>query len=49
LEFERRIADFEASSGDKTEADQEKIERWKQALQKLTKQIETLRKLAKKG
>ncbi len=49
LEFERRIADFEASSGDKTEADQEKIEGWKQALQKLTKQIETLRKLAKKG
>lgn len=49
LEFERRIADFEATGGDKTEADQEKIKRWKGDLQKLTKQIDTLRKLAKKG
>ncbi len=49
LELERRIADFEAASSDKTEADVEKIRRWKQDLQKLTKQIETLRKLAKKG
>lgn len=49
LELERRIADFEASTGNKTEADQEKIQRWKQDLQKLTKQVETLRKLAKKG
>jgi hypothetical protein len=49
LELERRIADFEAASGNKTEADLEKIQRWKQDLQKLTKQIETLRKLAKKG
>ena len=49
LELERRIADFEAATGDKTEADIEKIKRWKQDLQKLTKQIDTLRKLAKKG
>jgi hypothetical protein len=49
LELERRIADFEAFSGKKTEADIEKIQRWKQDLQKLTKQIDTLRKLAKKG
>jgi hypothetical protein len=49
LELERRIDDFEAASGDKTEADVEKIQRWKKNLQKLTKQIETLRKLAKKG
>jgi hypothetical protein len=49
LELERRIADFEAATGNKTEADNEKIQRWKQDLQKLTKQIETLRKLAKKG
>lgn len=49
LELERRIADFEAASGNKTEADVEKIQRWKQDLQKLTKQIDTLRKLAKKG
>lgn len=49
LELERRIADFEAVSGNKTEADIEKIQRWKQDLQKLTKQIDTLRKLAKKG
>jgi hypothetical protein len=49
LELERRIADFEAVSGDKTEADIEKIQRWKKDLQKLTKQIDTLRKLAKKG
>ncbi len=49
LELERRIADFEASTGQQTEADQEKIQRWKQDLQKLSKQITTLRKLAKKG
>ncbi|MFX0168860.1 MAG: hypothetical protein ACFE89_05805 [Candidatus Hodarchaeota archaeon] len=49
LELERRIADFSASSGKKTEADVEKIKRWKQSLEKLTKQIDTLRKLAKKG
>ena len=49
LELERRIADFEAVTGNKTEADIEKIQRWKQDLQKLTKQIDTLRKLAKKG
>ena len=49
LELERRIADFEAATGNKTEADIEKIQRWKQDLQKLTKQIDTLRKLAKKG
>ncbi|MFX1577886.1 MAG: hypothetical protein ACFFCF_12065 [Promethearchaeota archaeon] len=49
LEFERRIADVEATSSDKTEADVEKIQRWKKDLQKLTKQIDTLRKLAKKG
>ena len=49
LELERRIADFEASGGNRTEADTEKIKRWKQDLQKLTKQITTLRKLAKKG
>lgn len=49
LELERRIADFEAVKGAKTEADMEKIERWKKDLQKLTKQIDTLRKLAKKG
>ena len=49
LELERRISDFEASGGDKTEADKEKIKRWKEDLQKLTKQIDTLRKLAKKG
>lgn len=49
LELERRIADFSASSGKKTEADVEKIKHWKQSLEKLTKQIDTLRKLAKKG
>lgn len=49
LELERRIADFEAVKGAKTEADMEKIQRWKKDLQKLTKQIDTLRKLAKKG
>ena len=49
LELERRISDFEAASGVKTEADIEKIQRWKKDLQKLTKQIDTLRKLAKKG
>jgi hypothetical protein len=49
LELERRIADFEAVSGNKTEADVEKIQRWKKDLDKLTKQIDTLRKLAKKG
>ncbi|MFX1564631.1 MAG: hypothetical protein ACFFCH_01430 [Promethearchaeota archaeon] len=49
LELERRIADFETVSGDKTEADIEKIQRWKKDLEKLTKQIETLRKLAKKS
>ncbi len=49
LELERRISDFEAVSGDKTEADIEKIQRWKKDLDKLTKQIDTLRKLAKKG
>jgi hypothetical protein len=49
LELERRIADVEATSSDKTEADVEKIQRWKKDLQKLTKQIDTLRKLAKKG
>ncbi len=49
LELERRIDDFEATRGDKTEADVDKIQRWKQDLQKLRKQIETLRKLAKKG
>jgi hypothetical protein len=49
LELERRIADFEAVKGAKSEADMEKIQRWKKDLQKLTKQIDTLRKLAKKG
>lgn len=49
MELERRIADFEATGGDVTEADKSKIERWKQDLQKLSKQITTLRKLAKKG
>ncbi len=49
LELERRIADFEAIGTSKTEADMEKIDRWKKDLQKLTKQIDTLRKLAKKG
>ena len=49
LELERRIDDFQATTGNKTEADQEKIERWKQDLKKLKKQIDTLRKLAKKG
>jgi len=49
LELERRITDFEAVNGAKTEADMEKIQRWKKDLNKLTKQIDTLRKLAKKG
>jgi hypothetical protein len=49
LELERRIADFESSSGSKTEADNEKIQHWKKSLEKLTKQIDTLRKLAKQG
>jgi len=49
LELERRIVDFEAVKGAKTEADMEKIQHWKKDLNKLTKQIDTLRKLAKKG
>ena len=48
LELERRIADLEASATPKTAADKAKIQRWKQNLQKLTEQIATLRKIAKK-
>ncbi|MFX1564151.1 MAG: hypothetical protein ACFFDP_12675 [Promethearchaeota archaeon] len=48
-ELEQRIAEFEASSGNESEADKSKIKRWKENLKKLNDQIATLRKLIKQG
>jgi DNA repair exonuclease SbcCD ATPase subunit len=48
-ELEQRIAEFEASTGNESEADKAKIKRWKENLDKLNDQIVTLRKLVKQG
>jgi DNA repair exonuclease SbcCD ATPase subunit len=47
-DLERRIAEFEASDAPKTEADKARIAKWKEAFQKLSKQIAALRKLTQK-
>ncbi|MFX1474453.1 MAG: hypothetical protein ACFFCO_03100 [Promethearchaeota archaeon] len=47
-DLERRIAEFEASDAPKSAADQARIAKWKEASQKLSKQITALRKLTQK-
>lgn len=48
-DLEQRIAEFETSSGNESEADKTKIKRWKENLDKLNEQIATLRKIVKEG